>query len=95
MAARDRRRGTGNTKGEPGGGPALPLCAHFLLEGRWLSALPAAVLDALPVDLLFSTFDAALAAALLVTFPLGTDDHLLRAPDSQLHPLVEPQFRHL
>jgi hypothetical protein len=54
--------------------PALP-GAHFPLEGRWLSALPAAVLDALPVDLLFSTFD----AALLVTFPPGTDDHLLRA----------------
>jgi hypothetical protein len=71
------------------------LSRYFLLDGLWLRALPAADLDAFPVDLLFSTFDAALAAALLVTFPRGTDDHLPRALDSQLQPLVAPQLMHL
>jgi hypothetical protein len=43
----------------------------FALLGRWVRADPAAVLEALPVLLLRSTFDAAVPAFLPVVSPFG------------------------
>jgi len=43
----------------------------FFREGRWLSALAAAVFDVLLVDLLRNVLDAAEAAFLLVTLPFA------------------------
>ena len=55
---------------------------------RCESALPPAVLDLLPVDLLFSVLDAAVAAFLPVTFRFATVPLLLqeRLPQKHLSP---------